>query len=187
MTLLRRIFEEKRHFIYPLIGAIVVNAALYLAVIYPLSLRVANGERSAQEAAGARAAARAEYEAVRATISGKDLADLELKKFYGDVLPPDQSAAHRLLFGKVQELSQTANVNVLDRTSEPSRERDSDLGKLTQTVVLVGDYRNIRRFIHDLETAPDFIVLENVALSQGQERDQRLNVTLRVATYFREN
>jgi hypothetical protein len=30
-------------------------------------------------------------------------------------------------------------------------------------------------------------VLENVALSQGQERDQRLNVTLRVATYFREN
>ncbi len=187
MTLLRRIFEEKRNFIYPLIGAIVVNAALYLAVIYPLSLRVANGERSAQEAAGARAAARAEYEAVRATISGKDLADSELKKFYSELLPPDQSAARRLLFGKVEELSQTANVNVLDRTSEPSRERDSDLGKLTQTVVLVGDYRNIRRFIHDLETAPDFIVLENVALSQGQERDQRLNVTLRVATYFREN
>ena len=187
MTLLRRIFDEKRQFIYPLIGAIVVNAALYLAVIYPLSLRVANGERSAQEAAGALAAARAEFEAVRATIAGKDLADSELKKFYGAVLPPDQSAARRLLFGKVEEFSQTANVNVLDRTSEPSRERDSDLGKLTQTVVLIGDYRNIRRFIHDLETAPDFIVLENVALSQGQERDQRLNVTLRVATYFREN
>jgi hypothetical protein len=187
MTLLRRIFAEKRNFIYPLIGAIVVNAALYLAIIYPLTLRVANGERSAQEAARARASAQAEYDAVRAMISGKDLADSELKKFYSAVLPPDQSAARRLLFGKVEELSQTANVNVLDRTSEPSRERGSDLGKLTQTVVLVGDYRNIRRFIHDLETAADFIVLENVALSQGQERDQRLNVTLRVATYFREN
>jgi hypothetical protein len=187
MTLLRRIFTEKRNFIYPLIGAIVVNAALYLAVVYPLSLRVANGERSAQEAASASAAARAEYETVRATIRGKDLADSELKKFYGNVLPPDLSAARRLLFGNVEEISQTANVNVLDRTFETGRERDSDLGKLTQTVILVGDYRNIRRFIHDLETAPDFIVLENVALSQGQERDQRLNVTLRVATYFREN
>ena len=51
--------------------------------------------------------------------------------------------------------------------------------------MLVGDYRNIRRFIHDLETSPEFLVLENVALSQGQERDQRLNVMVKVATYFR--
>ena len=187
MTLFRRIFTEKRSFIYPLIGAIVVNAALYLAVIYPLSLRVANGERSAQEAASARAAARAEYDAAKATIEGKNLADAELKKFYSNVLPPDLSAARRLLFGKVEEISQAAGVNVLDRTAETGRERDSDLGRLTQTVILVGDYRNIRRFIHDLETAPEFMVLENVALSQGQERDQRLNVTLRVTTYFREN
>ena len=185
MTLLRRIVSEKRRLIYPLLGAIVINAALYFAVVYPLSLRVANGERSAQDAANARAGAQAEYETARATIDGKNTADKELKKFYGDVLPPDQSAARRLLFGKVEELSQTAGVNVIDRTSETSRERGSDLGRLVETVVLVGDYRNIRRFIHELETAPEFIVLENVALSQGQERDQRLNVTLRVSTYFR--
>lgn len=185
MTLLRRIVSEKRRFIYPLVGAVVINAALYFAVVYPLSLRVANGERSAQEAANAHAAARAEYDIANATIRGKDTADKELKKFYGDVLPPDQSAARRLLFGKVEELSGAAGVNVLDQTSETSRERGSELGKLIETVVLVGDYRNIRRFIHELETAPEFIVLENVALSQGQERDQRLNVTLRVSTYFR--
>lgn len=185
MTMLRRIFLEKRNFIYPLIGAIVVNLALYLAVVYPLSLRVANGERSAQEAANARAAARAEFENARATVTGKANADVELKKFYGAVLPPDQSAARRLLFGKIESLSASSNVSVVDRTSEPSHERGSDLWKLTETVVLFGDYRNIRRFIHDLETSPEFVILENVALSQGQERDQRLNVVLKVATYFR--
>jgi len=185
MTLLRRILVEKRSFIYPLIGAIVVNAALFLAVVYPLSLRVANGERSAQEAASARAAAQAEYEEARATVLGKDSAQVELKKFYGSVLPPDQSAARRLLFGKIETLSNAANVTVIDRTSDPSQERGSDLGKLTETVVLFGDYRNIRKFIHDLETSSEFVVLENVALTQGQERDQRLNVVLRLATYFR--
>ena len=185
MTLLRRIMAEKRNFIYPLIGAIVVNAALFIAVVYPLSMRVANGERNAQEAANAKAAARAEYEEARATITNKDSAEVELKKFYGTVLPPDQSAARRLLFSKIETLSNAANVNVIDRTSEPSRERGSDLGKLTETVVVFGDYRNIRKFIHDLETSPEFVVLENVALSQGQERDQRLNVVLRLATYFR--
>jgi Tfp pilus assembly protein PilO len=185
MTILRRIFVEKRQFIYPLVGAIIVNAALFIAVVYPLSLRVANGERSAQEAAAARAAARADNEGARATIDGKQSADVELKKFYGAVLPPDQSAARRLLFGKVESLSSSSGVSFVDQTSESSQERGSDLAKLTATVVLVGDYRNIRRFIHDLEAAPEFVVLENVALSQGQERDQRLNVVLKVATYFR--
>ncbi len=70
-------------------------------------------------------------------------------------------------------------------TSTPTQERDSRLGKLTATVVLTGEYRNIRRFIHDLETAPEFLVIENVALSQGSERDRGLTVVVKVATYFR--
>ena len=55
------------------------------------------------------------------------------------------------------------------------------------TATLIGDHRSIRSFIHQIETAPDFLVLENVALSQGSEREQGLNVTVKVATYFRES
>ena len=51
--------------------------------------------------------------------------------------------------------------------------------------MLTGEYRDIRRFIHDLETAPEFLVIENVALSQGSERDRGLTVIVKVATYFR--
>ena len=36
--------------------------------------------------------------------------------------------------------------------------------KFTYTALLSGEYRNIRRFIHELETAPEFLVLENVQL-----------------------
>jgi Tfp pilus assembly protein PilO len=185
MPLLRRIFVEKRRFIYPLAGALIVNAALFVAVVYPLSLKVANGERDANAAAAARAQANGEYEAARATIVGKDSADAELKKFYGAVLPPDQSAARRVLIGTIEKLAASAGVKTGREKYDPAQERDSELGKLTATVELFGDYRNIRRFIYDLETAPEFLVLENVALTQGQEREQGLNVVLIVSTYFR--
>ena len=185
MTLLRRILDEKRRFVYPLVAALILNAALFAAIVYPLRLRVANGERDATAAAAARASARADYEAARATITGKDSADKELKKFYSAVLPPDQSAARRLLTGNVEKITTAANVRQLQQSFDPSEERDSDLGKLTTTLVLRGEYRNIRQFIHQLETAPEFLVLENVALSQGQERDQGLNVVVKVATYYR--
>ena len=185
MTLARRVFEEKRRFIYPLIGALVINAALYAAVVYPLSLKVANGERDAKAAADARAAASADYEAARATVTGKDSADAELQKFYGAVLPPDQPGARRLLYGKIDSLATSTGVRRGQETYEPTHERGSNLGKLTANVLLFGDYRSIRRFIYELETAPEFLVLENIALSQGKEGDQGLNVLVRVATYFR--
>lgn len=185
MTLAHRIFDEKRRFIYPLIGALIVNAALFVAIVYPLSLKVANGERDAQAAAAARAAAQADYEAARATVTGKDSADAELKKFYGAVLPPDQAGARRILYGKIDKLATATGVRPGQESYEPTQERGSSLGKLTANVMLFGDYRNIRRFIYELETAPEFLVLENITLSQGREREQGLNVVVKVATYFR--
>jgi Type II secretion system (T2SS), protein M subtype b len=187
MTTVRRVLAEKRRLIYPLVGAVVFNAALFGAVVYPLSLKVANGERDAQAAASARAAAQAEIDAAKATVSGKASADAELQRFYGAVLPPDQSAARRIIYGKIDKLASAAHVTLGAEAFEPSQERGSRLGKLTATVQLMGEYRNIRRFIHDLETAEEFLILENVALSQdqGQGRDLGLNVLVKVSTYFR--
>ena len=60
------------------------------------------------------------------------------------------------------------------------------LAKLTTTYVLTGDYRDVRRFIYSLETAPEFIVLENVALTSAAEQPGRtLGMNLEIATYYR--
>jgi hypothetical protein len=64
--------------------------------------------------------------------------------------------------------------------------RDSDLGKLTHTAVLTGEYRDVRRFIHQLETSPEFLVLERVELTQNENESSRgITVNVQVATYFR--
>ena len=132
MTIFRRVLAEKRGLIYPLVGAVVLNAALFVAVVYPLSLKVANGERDAQAAASARAAAQAEFDAAQATISGKASADAELKKFYSAVLPPDQSAARRII-GKLDQSgggrerpARTGDARGLAGAGKPARQVDGD-------------------------------------------------------------
>jgi hypothetical protein len=185
MTFDRRILEEKRGIIWPLVAALVLNIALMALVVYPLSRKVAGGEGQARAAAATLAGARQDYAAARATVSGKISADAELQKFYKDVLPPDVSGARRITFVKIDQLAQRANLRMYRRNYDTSQVRGSELGKLTVIATLSGEYRDIRRFIYALETAPEFLVLENVALSQGEDRERVLNVTVQVATYYR--
>ena len=71
-------------------------------------------------------------------------------------------------------------------TNTYSHEKGSHLSKVTTTYTLSGDYRDVRRFIYSLETAPEFMVLENIALSSLEQQTRTgLGVRLDVATYFR--
>ncbi len=185
MSPVGRVFQEKRALIWPIAIALVINLAVYAMVVYPLAQKVANGEQAAQASAAALAAARRDYAAARSTVAGKGQADIELQKFYGDVLPPDVSGARRITFRRIEQMARKAGLRLERETSSPQPQRESRLVKFTYTAVLSGDYRNIRRFIHDLETAPEFLVLENVQVSQGDLETRSLNVTVQIATYYR--
>jgi len=185
MTDARRVLTEKRRLILPLLIALVVNIALFAIVVYPLSKKVAGGEQQATAATAARLAANRDYDAARATVKGKGQADQELQKFYTDVLPPDLSAARRATFLRIEQLAQKSNLRLDRETSDPKAQRDSQLVKFTYHASLSGEYRNIRRFIHELETAPEFLVLENVQLTQSEVENRGLNVTVDIATYYR--
>jgi len=185
MTPTRRILAEKRRYIYPLVGALLLNIALLLVVVLPLSRKVQGGEQAAQQAAMAHAAANKDFQAARATVTGKSAADGELKKFYSAVLPTDMSQARRTMF-KVSELARNANLSLGRSSTKESQDRDSPLGKLTNDLTLTGQYRDIRQFIYDLETSPEFLVLEHVGLSaQGTDGGGALRMDVRVATYYR--
>ena len=185
MTDARRVMAEKRRLILPIVIALVVNVVLFAIVLYPLSKKVAGGEQQAQAATVALNAARRDYDAARATVKGKGQADQELQKFYTDVLPPDMSAARRITFLRIEQLAQQSNLRLERETSDPKPQRDSQLVKFTFHAALSGEYRNIRHFIHQLETAPEFLVLENVGLTQSEVENRGLNVSVDIATYYR--
>ena len=185
MTPARRVLREKRALIWPIAIALILNVALYAIVVYPLSKKVAGGEQAAEASAATLRAARHDYDSARATIAGKAQADVELQKFYGEVLPPDMSGARRITFLRIEQLAAQNALRLERETSDPSPQRDSQLVKFTYTASLSGEYRNIRRFIHALETAPEFLILENVKLTQNESANKALNVEVQIATYYR--
>ena len=182
----RRIVAENRRLIWTIALALVANVLLYVLVVYPLAQKEAGGELAAEASSRALAAARRDHAAARATVSGKDQADAELQKFYGDVLPPDVGGARRMTYLFLEQLARKTGLRLRDRQSGAADVRDSSLAKFTTTVALAGEYQDIRRFIHELETAPEFLVLENVELSQAEAESGRgIDVRVAIATYFR--
>lgn len=180
----RRILTEKRHLMWPLAVAVIANVALLILVLYPLSQKVSGGERQAESAAGQLEAARTDHAAARATVAGKETADKALRQFYSSVLPPDFSDARRSLT-KVDQLLARANLRREGSRMRPVEVRDSSLAKTSVVVVFSGNYADVRRFIHALESSPDFLVIENVELMQEAEGKSPLKVTVQVSTYYR--
>ena len=70
-------------------------------------------------------------------------------------------------------------------TFESVSPKESTLTQLKIEMVLSGTYANMRAFIHQLETAPEFVVIDNIELGQGADGGP-LGVTLHLSTYYRD-
>ena len=187
MKIWQRTLAEKRHIILPLAVGVIANIVLYVVVVFPLGHQVVSTEREEHAAREQLVKARQDYNNAKATVTGKQQADVALQKFYKDVLPGDGSVARRLTFTKLAELAKQANVKLEHGTAETTREKESTLKKLTTRYTLTGNYPDVRRFIYSLETAPEFIVLEKIELSSSSETQtaRAVAMNLEIATYFR--
>ncbi len=187
MSVLQRVLAEKRHVILPLALFAIANVVLYAVVVFPLNRQVQSAEAEQRVQHQQLNTARFDLKNAKATVLGKTQADANLQKFYKDVLPADQGIARRITYTRLAQLARQANVKLEHGTNGVSQEKGSTLSKLTTTYTLTGDYRDVRRFIYSLETAPEFIILENVGLtSPGEQAPGRgLAMNLDIATYFR--
>jgi Tfp pilus assembly protein PilO len=185
MTDVRRIVSEHRRVVYLLVIALLVNIALYALVVFPLASRVQNGEQQAGEATRELVAAQKTFASARGTVTGKKDADTELLKFYQDVLPADLSQARRVLYPRLPQLAGSVDLTTARSSFEqPEQGKAGPLRRLAMTLQVSGEYGDVRRFIHQLETAPEFLILESVGVVSSAE-DRALNVTARVSTYYR--
>ena len=183
-----RVMAEKRRLIVPLTALAIVTALLYALVVFPLGRQVNSAQNEARLQHEQLYRAQADYKSAKATVSGKQQADAALQKFYRDVLPGSAGVARKLTYTRLAQLAKQTNVSLEHGSNAVKPEKGSQLSKLTTTYTLSGDYRNVRRFIYALETAPEFIVLENVGLvatSGEQQQSRSLAMTLEIATYFR--
>ena len=184
MGLVRRVMAEHRRVVIPLSVALVVNVLAYVLIVYPLSQRVANVTQRDLAAEQALTQAKADYGQASGTLTGKARASTALTTFYNDVLPRDLSGARRLTYLRLAQLARESNLKFESGSYTPKEERDSTLTRLEIELVLAGSYADIRTFIHALESSPEFVVIDNVELSEGAEGGN-LAVTLQLSTYYR--
>lgn len=179
-----RIFAEKRRVIVPLLIALALNVLGYLFVVRPLAVRSAGASDRAVAASAALRVAERERTLATELVEGKARADEELNAFYQKVLPASLTAARRMTYSSLPALARRTNVRYETRrfdTPEPAR--DSRLGRLDIHMVLQGEYDSLRRFIHELERAPEFVIIDDVTLTESAD-DQPLTLRLNLSTYF---
>ena len=187
MTLVRRIVKEKRGLIIPLVIALLANIAVYALVVYPLGVKSATAADRAAAAKDARQMAERDMAAADALVTGKAKADQELDTFYKKVLPANLDEARRMTFARLPALAKKANMRFNERKTEVDQQADrgSQFARLKTRMVLEGGYENVRQFLYELETTPEFIIVDDVSLGQP-DAEKPVTLTLEVSTYFRQ-
>jgi Tfp pilus assembly protein PilO len=182
---IKRVFDEKRRLVIPLLAALALNIALYVLVVYPLGVRVRSMEQREQGAAQEMAAAQREDAAATAVLQGRDRTGTALNTFYKDVLPTSLSSARDVTFLRLEELGEQHDIRIKRRTSTTDKDKKGSLARLRITTELEGNYENIRRFIYQLESGSNFVVIDSVQLSQDAAPGSPLALTLGLSTYYR--
>jgi hypothetical protein len=184
-TLVQRVVAENRQPIIWLAAALLLNVLVYTFGVYPLGQRVANVSGRNDAAARALAAARLEHQQASGALTGKDQAVSKLARFYTEVLPHDLASARQLTHLRLAQLARMHDLRYGRAQSEPVLNKDSKLTQLKVEMTLGGSYAGVRGFLHSLETAPQFVVIDNVALAESTEADDRVELTLALSTYYR--
>ena len=143
---------------------------------------------SSSEAASAQAdvkVASDQFDQAQRTVAGKGRAGEQLRRFYEEVLPADLGSARRVTHLDLARLARDANLRVVRRDQSQEREKDSALVRLDSSMVLAGTYGDLREFLYQVETARDFVVINDVALMQREQDSRDLMLTLSLSTYYR--
>jgi Tfp pilus assembly protein PilO len=184
--LLRRIFIEKRAIVLPLGIALAANLLAYILVVRPLEVKSAGAADRARQSSVALAAAEKDLATARSLVSGKSEADQELSAFYQKVLPADLRAVVKLTYASLPELARKTGVRYEARSaSNDEADKQAKLGHMRIKMVLRGDYRNIRQFIYELESAPDFVIIDDLTITEKQAGEAQ-TLTINMSTYFRD-
>lgn len=184
LALVRRILSEKRMLAGLAAVGLLADAGLYGLAVYPWTLRVEGAGRRAEAAEANLEAARQRFEAARLAADGEHRTERALRAFHQQFLPRDLAGARSLTLARLAALADDHGLVMQRRSSASRREDGSLLARLQVSMLLSGAYRDIRRFVHAIETAPEFLVIDEIFLRQGGEADGGEVLGLELSTYY---
>jgi Tfp pilus assembly protein PilO len=180
-----RIIADHRRRLTPVAILLAINLAVLFAVVMPMRRSAESGTSQAEESATALNAAIADLKDAEATRDGQAQASKDLDRFYGEVLPQNLASARRMTQLRLPQLARSHDVRFQRDATDAEELRDSPLERLRVSFELEGDWEDIRQLIYEIETGPDFIVIDNVSLAEGVSASAPLSLALEISTYYR--
>src|SRR5688572_29913168 len=180
-----RIIADHRRWVVLVADVLAVNVVGWFAVVMPTRRAAASRTTQAEQSAAARNAAIADLKDAEATRDGEAQASKDLDRFYGEVLPQDFAEARRITQLRLAQMARAHDVMFQRGATTPEVLRNSPLERLKVTCMLDGDWDDIRQLIYEIETGPDFIVIDHVALAEGESATAPLSLSLDISTYYR--
>ncbi len=176
---------EHRRWLVPVGVLLAVNLLVLVFVVLPLRQSADSTSSRADASAQALRNATTELKGAEAIRDGQAQAAKDLDQFYAGVLPPDLSTARRITHVKFTQLARTHGVTFQGGGTTSEEVRDSTLERLRVSYQLSGDWDDIRQLIYDLETGSDFVVIDNVQLTDSGTQSASLSLSLDLSTYYR--
>ena len=183
--LTRRIVNEHRRYVVPLAVLLLANLLVYAFYGLPLAQRVNNVTERTQAAEGELNAARLQHTQASNMVTGRAESAERLETFYKTVLPADSSAARQLASLKLDLLARQSNVRAKRISTQFVTDHDHTLTRLEIRMEATGTYEAIRGFLHQLERSRDFVVVENMKITEASDDETRLNTQLELATFYK--
>jgi hypothetical protein len=180
-----RVLADQRRWLLPVLAFLAINIVVLFAVVLPMRRSVETGNEQAAASAQALNAAIADLKNAEATRDGQADASQDLDRFYGEVLPANFPAARRLTHLKLAQMARAHDVRYQRGAASPETLRESTLERLRVDCSLEGDWEDIRQLIYQIETGPDFLVIDHVSLAEGASATAPLSLSLTISTYYR--
>jgi Tfp pilus assembly protein PilO len=184
-TLTRRILAEHRVAVLLLLGLLVTNGLVYALVVSPLAQRVATVEERTRAANLALDAARRADTQANEALAARARATERLQTFQASVLPADLVAARQLVDPRLYQMGQRMGLLVRNVSFDLVPPREDGLTRLHIGMDLAGSYADARAFIRQIESAPEFVIIDDVRLQEGAGEGTALQLRIDLSTYYR--
>ena len=181
-----RVLADRRLIVSALALLGVLNLIGLGLVVGPMRARVHSLNQRATVASLAASTAARDLAEAKATSAGSVTAVKDLQRFYSEILPGTQPAARQITFVRLAQLARESNLTYDHRTfGQDPPDRDGVLARATMTMSVFGTYRDLRQFLHVLETGEDFVVIREVRVAQSDDPNEPLEAALTLSTYFK--
>ena len=185
MSLLRRVLVERRRVVVPLFILLGMNLAALALLVVPLSRSVTGREAEALDALTDLAGARREEAQARSARESTLGTDTDLRTFYETVLPQGFDGAVQVTGFWLTRVASREGVRFERGKYDRERLENSPLERMTAQATLSGDYDGVRRSLHAVEAAPEFVTIDRIELAEPNDLGAgQLDLLLDVSTYY---